>query len=96
MEKVGFAAHRWDHTAGADAVIKACPVLEAWIIPLMQHVLISRIVRLLVGHPATTLNSYGVTAAKEILHLRGVAAALIVATLEVPVFIKDNLHITDG
>lgn len=90
------AAHRWDHAAGADAVVKARPVLVVRVLPLVQHVLIPRIVGLLVGHPATTVNFYGVTADEEVLHLRAVTTALIVTTLEVPVFIEDNLRMTDG
>lgn len=60
----------------------------------MQHVLISTIVGFLVGHPAATLHSYGVTAAEVVLHLRTVTAAFIVTALEVPVFVEDNL--SDG
>lgn len=62
----------------------------------MQHVLVPCIVWLLVGHPATAINSYRVTAAKVVLHLGAVTAALKVTTLEVPVFIEDNLHVADG
>lgn len=62
----------------------------------MQHVLVASIIGLLIGYPATTLNSYGVAATEEVLHLGAVAAALMVTTLEVPVFIENNLHMTDG
>lgn len=57
----------------------------------MQHVLVSTVVGLLVGHPAAALHSYGVTAAKVVLHLGAVTAAFVVTTLEVPVFVEDNL-----
>lgn len=62
----------------------------------MQHVLVAAIIWLFVGHPATALNSYRVTAAEVVLHLGAVSTALVVTTLEVPVFIEDNLHRTDG
>lgn len=62
----------------------------------MQHVLVAAIVGLLVGHPTAAVHSNRVTAAEVVLHLRTVATALIVATLEVPVFVEDNLHMTDG
>lgn len=58
----------------------------------MQHVLVAAIIGLLVGHPTTALHSYRVTAAEVVLHLRTVTAALIVTTLEVPVFVESNLH----
>lgn len=57
----------------------------------MQHVLVSAVVGLLVGDPAAALHSYGVTAAEVVLHLGTVTAAFVVTTLEVPVFVEDNL-----
>lgn len=88
--------HRGHHAAGADAVIEASPLLVVRILSLVQHVLVASIIGLLIGHPATTLNSYGVAATEVVLHLRAVTAALMVTTLEVPVFIEDNLRTTDG
>lgn len=87
--------HRWHHTTGADTVIEARPALVFRVLALVQHVLVSAIVRLLIGHPAAALHSYRVTAAEVILHLGTVAAALIVTPLEVPVLVKDNLHTMD-
>lgn len=86
--------HRWHHAAGADAVVEAGPALVIGVLALVQHVLVSAIVGLLVGDPAAALHSYGVTAAEVVLHLRTVTAAFVVTTLEVPVFVEDNL--TDG
>lgn len=62
----------------------------------MQHVLVAAIIGLLVGHPTTAVHFYRVTASEEVLHLRAVSAALIVTTLEVPVFEEGNLHMMDG
>lgn len=83
--------HRWHHAAGADAVIEAGPALVVGVLALGQHILVTRVIGLLVGHPTATLNPYGVTAAEVALHLRTVIAALIVTALEVPVLVKDNL-----
>lgn len=99
LKKQGRASvktHRWHHTTGADTVIEACPALVVGILALVQHVLVAAIIGLLVGHPTTTLHLYRVTAAEVALHLRAVTTALIVTTLEVPVFVEDNLHMMDG
>lgn len=83
--------HGWHHAAGADAVVEARPALVIGVLALVQHVLVSAIVGLLVGHPAAALHSDGVTAAEVVLHLGTVTAAFVVTTLEVPVFVEDNL-----
>lgn len=57
----------------------------------MQYVLVATIVGLLVGYPTAALHSNRVTAAEVALHLRAVTTALVVTTLEVPVFVEDNL-----
>lgn len=92
QDRALIETHRWHHTAGADAVIEACPALVVGVLALMQHVLIASIVWLLVGHPTAALHSYRVAAAEVVLHLGTVTTALIVTTLEVPVLVKDNLH----
>lgn len=88
--------HRWHHTAGADAVVEAGPALVVGVLALVQHVLVAGIIGLLVGHPTTALHSYWVTTAEVVLHLRIVTAALIVTTLEVPVFVENNLRTRDS
>lgn len=87
----GWKTHRRHHAAGADAVVEARPALVIRVLALVQHVLVPAIVGLLVGDPAAALHSDGVTAAEVVLHLGTVTAALVVTTLEVPVFVEENL-----
>lgn len=94
--RASVKTHRWHHTAGADAVIEARPALVVGVLALVQHVLVAAIVGLLVGHPTTAIHLYRVAAAEVVLHLRTVTTALIVTTLEVPVFVEDNLQAMDG
>lgn len=54
--------HRRNHAAGANAVVKSSPVLEIRVFTLGQHVLVSRVVGLLVGHPASIFYSDRVAA----------------------------------
>ncbi len=83
--------HRRNHAAGANAVVKSSPVLEIRVFTLGQHVLVSRVVGLLVGHPASTFYSDGVTARKVGLHVSAVSSALILTALELFVFKESNL-----
>lgn len=83
--------HGRDHAAGTDAVVESRPALEIGILAFGQHVLVSGIVGLLVGHPAATFNTDGVAARKVGLHVCAVSTALIVTALEVLVFKKGNL-----
>lgn len=86
-----MGTHRWDHTAGADAVIEAGPALVIGVLALVQHVLVAGIVGLLVSHPAAAVHPDGVAAAEVALHVGAVAAALVVAALEVPVLVESDL-----
>lgn len=83
--------HGRNHAAGANAVVESSPVLEIRVFALRQHVLISRKVGLLVGHPASTIYSDGVAARKVSLHVSTVSTALIVTALEAFVFKESNL-----
>lgn len=89
---MSVGTHRWHHAAAADAVVEAGPALVVGVLALMQHVLVAAIVGLLVSHPAAALHSYRVAAAEVGLHLGAVTCALIVTTLEVPVFVEDYLR----
>lgn len=66
-------------------------MLEIRVFTLGKHVLISTIVGLLVGHPASTVYSDGVAARKVGLHVSAVSTALIVTALEAFVFKESNL-----
>lgn len=83
--------HRRNHAAGANAVVKSSPVLEIRVFTLGQYVLVSSVVGLLIGHPASTFYSDGVAARKVGLHVSTVSGALIVTALEVFVFKESNL-----
>lgn len=66
-------------------------MLESRVFTLGEHVLVSSIVGLFVGHPASTFYSDGVAARKVGLHVIAVSSALIVTALEVFVFKESNL-----
>lgn len=83
--------HRRNQATGTNAVVESSPVLEIRVFTLGEHVLVSSIVGLLVGHPASTFYSDGVAARKVGLHVSAVSGALIVTALEVFVFKESNL-----
>ena len=84
-------AYRGDHTAGADAVVESHPALVVGEIALIQVVLIAHVVRPLVDHPAATLHLDGVAAAEVGVQVGAFSAALVRASLEVPILVECDL-----
>ena len=84
-------AYCGDHAAGPDAVAEAHNALVLRVLPSPQQVLLTHVVGTIVDHEAATLHLAGVAAAQVGGHVGAVAAALIGATLEVPVLVKDDL-----
>lgn len=78
--------------AGPDAVIVAHPALVIRVLPPGQNVLVAQVVGPLKQDPGSALHANRVTAAKVSIELRTVTVTLIVATLEVFVFIKNDLE----
>ena len=62
------------------------------VLPPCQHVLVPRKVRLLIGHPAPTVHSNGVTSGEVGVHVSAVTTALIVASLKIPALVEDDLN----
>lgn len=62
------------------------------VLPSCQHILVPRIVRLLIGHPAPTVHPDGVTTGEVGVHVSAVTTALIVASLKIPALVKDDLN----
>lgn len=62
-----------------------------WILPPGQYVLVAHVVRPLVEYPGPTLHADRVAVTEMGVQLWTVTAALIIATLEVSVFIKHDL-----
>ena len=91
MHKHPRAYHR-DHTAGPHAVIESHPTLVVWIVTLPQEVLVAHVVGSLIDHPVTTVHPDGVAAVEVGMQVRALAAALIGATLEVPVLVENYLE----
>ena len=80
-----------DETAGVDGVVVAVPALVLWVLAAGQHVLGAHVVGPLVHHPGPALHADGVAAAEVGAELGAVAAALVVAALEVSVLVEDDL-----
>lgn len=78
--------------AGSDAVIVAHPALVIRVLPPHQNVLVAQVVRPLIENPGPTLHANRVTAAEVGVELRTVTVTLVVTTLEVFVFIKNDLE----
>lgn len=78
--------------ARPDAVIVAHPTLVIRILPPGQNVLVAQVVGPLIQDPGPTLHTNRVAAAEVGVELWTVTVTLIVATLEVFVFIKHDLE----
>lgn len=83
--------YRGEHLAGADAVVEAHPAAVVRILAGAEDVLVTHVVRLLIGHPVTTADTEGVTAVEMPEGVHAVSAALPVAALVVAAFVEDNL-----
>lgn len=57
-----------------------------------EDVLVTHVVRLLIGHPVTTTDADGITAVEVPEGVHAVTAALPVASLEVAALVEDNLE----
>lgn len=84
--------HKVDHLAGADAVIQAHPAQVLGVLPTGQHILVAHVVGAFIHHPGPALNADGVATAQVGVKVRAVAVAVIPATLEVLVLVKDDLE----
>lgn len=73
------------------AVIVAHPLLVIRVLSSGQDVLVAQVVGLLVQYPGPTLYPDWIAVAKVDVKLRTVTVALIISTLEVLFFIKDDL-----
>lgn len=81
-----------EHLAGADAVVEAHPAVEVGVLAWAEDVLVTHVVRLLIGHPVTAADTDGVAAVEVPEGVHAVAAALPVAPLEVAAFVEDYLE----
>lgn len=77
--------------ARADAVVEAHPVVVVRVLAGAKYVLVTHVVRLLVGHPVTAADTDGVAAVEVPEGVHAVTAALPVAALEVGSLIEDDL-----
>lgn len=80
-----------EHLTRSDTTVEAHPVVKVRILPTAQDVLIPHIVGLLVGHPMTPHDPYGVAAVEVSISVSAVSRALIGAPLEVGAFVEDDL-----
>lgn len=87
-----WLTYRREHLAGADAVVEAHPAVVVRVLARAEDVLVTHVVRLLIGHPVTAADTDGVTAVEVPEGLHAVAAALPVAALEVAAFVEDDLE----
>lgn len=83
--------YRGEHLAGADAVVEAHPAVVVRVLARADDVLVTHVVRLLIGHPVTTTDTDGITAVEVPEGVHAVTAALPVASLEVAALVEDNL-----
>lgn len=80
-----------EHLTRSHTTVEAHPVVKVRILPTAQDVLIPHVVGLLVAHPMTPRDPYGVAAVEVSVCVRAVSRALIRAPLEVGAFIEDDL-----
>lgn len=78
--------------AGPDAVIVPHPALVIRVVPLGQNVLVAQVVGPFIQNPGPTFYADRVAVAEVSVELRTVTVTLIVAALEVFVFIKHDLE----
>ncbi len=84
--------YRGEHLAGADTVVEAHPGVVFGILAGAEDVLVTHVVRLLIGHPVTPTHTDGVTTVEVPEGVHAVTAALPVTALEVTAFVEDNLE----
>lgn len=84
-------SYHWNHPTGADTAAEAHPPLVVRILSPPHEILVAHEVRALIDHKAATLYPDGVAAAEVQVKVCAVITALIGATLEVLVLVKDNL-----
>ncbi len=80
------------NAAGPDAVIVAHPVLVIGVLSPGQNILVAHVVGPLIQNPGATLHTNRVAAAEVGVEFRTVTATLIIATVEVFVFVKHDLE----
>ncbi len=81
-----------DEATGADGVIEAVPALVVWVLPSHEDILVSHVLGPLIDDPGPALHPDGVAAADVGAELRTVTAAFVVMTLEVLIFIEEDLQ----
>ena len=81
-----------NHTARSDAVVDANGALVVRVLAPPQVVLVAHVVGTLVHHEAAALHPDGVASVEEGVKVGAVAAALMRATLKVPVLVKYDLR----
>lgn len=86
-----LGTHVREGPAGADGVVVAHPALVLGVLSSGQHILVASVVRSLIQHPTAALHPDGVAAAEVGVHVWAISVALIGATLEVLILIKDDL-----
>ena len=80
-----------DHTGRPDAVSHSHHAHVVGVLAPLHEVLVSHVVGTVVDHEAAALHPAGVALVQVGGHVGAVAAGLIVATLEVPVLVEDDL-----
>lgn len=85
-------SHHWNHAAWANAATKTHPSLIVGVFSPPHKVLVAHEVGSLIDHEAATLHPDGVAATEVQVKVCAVIAALIAPTLEVFVFVKNNLE----
>lgn len=74
-----------------DCAIEAIPALVGGVIPSHEDILVTHVMGPLIDDPGPIVHSDGMTVSDVGTELRTVAAAFIVVTLEVLVFIEEDL-----
>lgn len=88
-------SYHGDHATGADGIHhrRARPhALKIGVLPSLQEGLITHEVGVVVRHEAPVVHPAGVAAVQVHVDVGAVAAAIIGATLEVPLLVENNLQ----
>lgn len=84
--------YKGEHLAGADTVVEAHPAVVVRVFARAEDVLVTHVVRLLIGHPVTTSDTDGIASVDVPEGVHAVTGALPVASLEVVALVEDNLE----
>lgn len=86
-----FSPHHRNHTTRADAVVDADHALVVGVLPPAEEALVAEVAGSLVDHKAAALHPDGVAAVEVGVKVSAVAHALMMPTLEIPVFVEYDL-----